>query len=80
MSLVNIVNESHNNVDTARKFLMEVRKLADRYDLPFFIVTDGASMYNNNGCEAVRHARNCHIEWEKSHGHDPYEDWGHKYK
>lgn len=58
-----------------REFLTEVRKLADKYDLPFFIVTEGASATKNNGCEAVRNARENHIKWELEHNHDPYEDW-----
>ena len=29
-------------------------ELAEKYDLPFFVVTDGASSTSNNGCEAVR--------------------------
>ncbi len=63
-------------IEHARKFCEEVRKLALEYHVPFFVVTDGASATNNNGCEAVRHARNAQIEWEKEHGFDPYEDWG----
>lgn len=60
----------------ARKFVEDVRKLADEYNLPFFVVTDGASATSNNNCSAVKNARDCHIEWEKKNGHDPYEDWG----
>lgn len=62
--------------NNARKFCQEVRLLAEKYNLPFFVVTDGASSTHNNGCEAVYHARMAHIEWEKEHGHDPDEDWG----
>ncbi len=62
----------------ARKFCEEVRKLAKEYDLPFFVVTDGASTTDNNGCEAVRNARLCHIKWEKSKEFDPDEDWTNK--
>lgn len=64
------------DVGKARKFVAEVKELADKYNLPVFVVTDGASGISNNGCDAVKHARDCHIEWEKEHGHDPYEDWG----
>lgn len=59
----------------AREFCKEVRELANKYGLPFFVVTDGASAISNNGCDAVRHARNCHIEWEKAKGLNPDEDW-----
>ena len=60
----------------SRNFVSEVRKIAEKYGLPFFIVTDGASAYSNNGCDAVKHARDSHKEWETSHGEDPNEDWG----
>lgn len=59
----------------AREFVSRVRDLALEYDLPFFIVTDGASATSNNGCEAVRVARDNHIKYELSIGADPYEDW-----
>ena len=56
----------------ARKFVSEVGVLAKKYALPVFVVTDGASLTSNKNCEAVMYARNCHIEWEKRHGVDPY--------
>lgn len=62
----------------ARDFCSEVRELAKKYDLPFFVVTDGASSTDNNGCEAVRNARKMHEEWEKQKGYDPKEDWSQK--
>lgn len=48
----------------AREFCEKVRILANECNLPFFIVTDGASSTHNNGCEAVRIARDNHIKWE----------------
>lgn len=45
------------------------------YDLPFFIVTDGASVTSNKGCEVVRVARENHIKYEFSKRYVPYEDW-----
>lgn len=60
----------------AREFCQSVRKLAEEYDVPFFVVTDGASATSNNGCEAVAEARNHQIEWETNHGFDPKHDWG----
>ena len=59
----------------AQEFCAEVRKLAKKYNLPFFIVTDGASATQNEGCEAVAHARKAHIKWEKEHGIDSKHDW-----
>ena len=59
----------------ARQFCADVRTLASKKNLPFFVVTNGASAYSNNGNDAIRHARDMHIEWEKTHGDDPDEDW-----
>lgn len=59
----------------SRSFVSEVKKLAEEYNLPVFVVTDGASGYSNTGCEAVKHARKCHEKWELSNGEDPDEDW-----
>jgi hypothetical protein len=59
----------------ARKFCLEVRELADKYNLPFFVVTDGASAISNNNCDAVRNARMCQEKWEKEHNIDSSEDW-----
>ena len=59
----------------ARQFCADVRTLANKKNLPFFVVTNGASAYSNDGNDAVRHARDMHIEWEKTHGEDPDEDW-----
>ena len=69
------VTEACKNINEARKFVSEVGKLAKKYDANYFIVTDGASGISNKGNLAVRHARNCQIEWEKERGFDPYEDW-----
>lgn len=64
-----------NRLDKARNFCREVKSLASMYDLPFFIVTDGASATNNNGCDAVRVARENHVKWELDNGEDPNHDW-----
>ncbi len=72
MKAVIIMNEK---LEKARKFCQEVRELAEKYELPFFVVTDGASATNNNGCDAVRNARESQIKWEKEHNFDPDEDW-----
>lgn len=65
----------NNKLDKARKFCLEVKKMAEKYNLPFFVVTDGASATSNDGCIAVKNARDNHIKWEKENGYDPYEDW-----
>ena len=62
-------------IEKSREFCSKVKKLAKQYNLSFFVVTEGASAISNNGCEAVKHARDCHIEWEKQHNFDPFEDW-----
>lgn len=65
----------NNKLDQAKKFCLEVKELAKKYNLPFFVVTEGASATSNNGCIAVKNARDNHIIWEKENGYDPYEDW-----
>lgn len=67
--------DNNEKLNKAREFCARVRELADSYDLPFFIVTDGASATKNNGCETVKNARDNHIKWELANGHNPYEDW-----
>lgn len=59
----------------ARQFCLEVRQLAQRYGLPFFLVTDGASAISNDGCDAVDCARKAHVEWETQQGIDPDHEW-----
>jgi len=59
----------------ARQFVREVKELAQKYELPFFIVTDGASAIDNTSCEPIEHAQKSHIEWEIKHGIDPHHDW-----
>ena len=56
-------------------FCDDVKKISKIYDLPFFIVTDGASVILNNGCAAVRNARENHTKWEKENGYDPNHEW-----
>jgi len=62
-------------IDKAREFCIKVKELAKEYDLSFFLVTEGASIINNNGCEAVKNARDNHIKWELEHNYNPYENW-----
>lgn len=68
--------EENEKITKAREFCRKVKELANEYELPFFVVTDGASATSNNGCEAVKNARDNHIKWEEEHNFDPYEDWG----
>lgn len=63
------------NVEKARELCSKVAELAKEYNLPFFFVTEGASITRNNGCDVVRNAREAQIEWEKKNGADPDEDW-----
>jgi pyruvate/2-oxoacid:ferredoxin oxidoreductase alpha subunit len=67
--------ENNKKIEISRQFCQEVKELAKKYNLPFFVVTDGASATSNNGCAAVKNARDNHIKWEKENGYDPYEDW-----
>jgi pyruvate/2-oxoacid:ferredoxin oxidoreductase alpha subunit len=62
-------------VKNARNFCKEVRELAKKYNVPFFVVSDGASATSNNGCDAVKNARDNHIKWEKNNGYNPDDDW-----
>lgn len=62
-------------LEKARDFCKRVRLLAQEYNLPFFVVTDGASATSNNGCEAVRVSRENHIKWENENNLSPDEDW-----
>ena len=62
-------------IQKAREFCQKVKELANEYDLSFFVVTEGASATSNNGCEAVKNARDNHIKWELEHNSNPYEDW-----
>ena len=59
----------------AQQFCQEVKELAKKYDLPFFVVTEGASATQNKNCEAVANARKAHIKWEKEHSIDPEHSW-----
>ena len=65
-----------NDLNKARSLCRDVRKLADKYNMSFFFVTEGASAYNNmSNNEAIRNARNKHMDWELKNNSDPYEDW-----
>ncbi|MCL2546565.1 MAG: hypothetical protein FWE06_05135 [Oscillospiraceae bacterium] len=59
----------------ARQFVREVKELAAKRGLPFFVVTDGASGIDNIDCDAVEQARKSHVEWELGQGIDPCHDW-----
>lgn len=72
---INICQEKKILPLSSKLFLTEVIELAKEYDLPFFIVTDGASVSSNCGSEAVRHAHQAHKDWERSKGIDPEATW-----
>jgi hypothetical protein len=74
------VTNKEDKTTKAREFCSKVKELANECDLPFFVVTDGASAISNNGCEAVKNARDNHIKWELEHNADPYEDWSEEEK
>lgn len=57
----------------AKEFVDKVRKLADEYNVNYFVVTDGYSSISNNGNDAVRNARKAHMKWEKEHGFETEE-------
>ena len=59
----------------SQEFCLKVKKLATRYKLPFFVVTDGASATVNHDCPAVTHARQAHIQWEKENSIDSNHSW-----
>ena len=63
-------------LEKARKFCYEVGELAKKYNLPVFVVTDGASLIRNSGNPVVRFHREKQIEWENQNNFDPNEDWG----
>lgn len=65
-------------LNQARKFVSEVHKLASKYNVNFFVVTDGASGYSNKGNPVVKYHRECQIKFEKENGFDPDEDWSNK--
>ena len=68
----------YSKIENARNFCKDVKELSKKYNLPFFVVTDGASATSNNGCEAVKNARDNHKKWELENNFDPEEDWGEK--
>lgn len=59
----------------ARELCQEVKKLASKYNLEFFFITEGASCCNIKSNEAIRHARKEHEKWETQNGFDSKEDW-----
>lgn len=68
----------YSKLQNARNFCENVKELSKKYNLPFLAVTDGASATSNNGCEAVKNARDTHKKWELEHNFDPDEDWSEK--
>lgn len=63
----------------AKEFVDKVRKLADEYNVNYFVVTDGYSSISNNGNGAVRNARKAHMKWEKEYGFETEEHFAKTY-
>ena len=63
------------HLTSAQQFCLDVKKLAEKYGLPFFVVTDGASAVVNKNCPAVRHAREAHIQWENENYINANHNW-----
>ena len=61
------------NDESVIRFIKEVHELAKRYNVNYFIVSDGVSATRNNGNDAVFSARQAHRNWEIEHGFDPDE-------
>ena len=62
-------------MNMAQQFCLEVKQLAKKYKLPFFVVTEGASATVNKDCSAVAASRKAHTLWEKEHGINTEHDW-----
>lgn len=70
-----IIMKKEVNVELARSICKKVTELCETYGVDFFFVTPGASATRNKGSDAVRNAREAHIQWELKNNNDPYEDW-----
>jgi hypothetical protein len=63
-------------LNKVRKFITEVKKMAQKENLDIFIVSEGASGYSYSGKDkCVKAHRDFQIKWEKENGFDPDEDW-----
>ena len=70
-----IIMKKEVNLELARAICKKVTELCETYGVDFFFVTPGASATRNKGSDAVRNAREAHIQWELKNNSDPYEDW-----
>ena len=59
----------------SQQFCLDVKEIAKKYNLSFFVVTEGASATINKNCPAVEHARKSHIQWEKENHINPEHNW-----
>lgn len=55
-------------MDRGRAFTHEVQKLAKKYAVNFFVVTDGVSKMENSNESAVKNAIEAHKEWQNKIG------------
>lgn len=72
---VNKINEKEYELNRARLLCQEVNKLANKFNLEYFFITEGASSCHIKNNDAIRTARQNHEKWEKEHGFNPQEDW-----
>lgn len=68
-------NKEEFELNRARRLCQEVKDLANKYDLEFFFLTEGASCCHIEKNAAIRNARKKHEEWERENGFDPKHDW-----
>lgn len=71
------ITSATNNLEGVRKLLASCRCIATRHQvLNYFIISDHASITNNNNSPIIRSLRDALISWERNNGGDPDEDWG----
>lgn len=75
---INKIDPQIYELNRARKLCEEVKGLAEKYNLEYFFITEGASSCHIEKNEAVRNARQKHEEWELANGFDPKHDWSDK--
>lgn len=63
------------NMNKEQEFCNEIKKLAYKYKLNVFAVTDGASITVNRNSKIVKYHREKHKEWELDNGLNPEREW-----
>ena len=59
--------------------LTKVSNILKEYGINGFVVSEGASITQNNGSEKVKRARDIQVAWENENNGDPNEDWSISY-